>query len=83
MNVLYAALVNGRLARQTIAITGAEQLYLSDAARRVAAVLGRRILRVPAPLWFHYALGVGLRGYDEGAAGGEGAGLYPVGGEWV
>jgi uncharacterized protein YbjT (DUF2867 family) len=56
MNVLYAALVNGRLARQTIAITGAEQLYLSDAARRVAEVLGRRIWIFPAPLWFHYAL---------------------------
>jgi uncharacterized protein YbjT (DUF2867 family) len=56
MNVLDAALVNGRLARQTIAITGAEELYLSDAARRVAEVLGRRIWIFPAPLWFHYGL---------------------------
>jgi len=53
---LYEALVNGRLAQQTIAITGAEQLYLSDAARRVARVLGRRIWIFPAPLCFHYAL---------------------------
>ena len=57
-HVLHAALVNGRLARQTIAITGAEQLYLSDAARRVAQVLGRRVWIFPAPLWFHYALAV-------------------------
>jgi uncharacterized protein YbjT (DUF2867 family) len=56
VHVLHAALVNGRLARQTIAITGAEELYLSDAARRVAQVLGRRIWIFPAPLWFHYAL---------------------------
>ncbi len=56
IHVLHAALVNGRLKRQTIAITGAEELYLSDAARRVAQVLGRRIWIFPAPLWFHYAL---------------------------
>jgi uncharacterized protein YbjT (DUF2867 family) len=58
IEVLYAALVDGRLAKQTIAITGAEQIYLSDAARRVADVLGRRVLIVPAPLWFHYGLAV-------------------------
>jgi len=56
MRILLAALVNGRLSRQTIAITGAEKLYLSEAARRVAEVLGRRIWIFPAPLWFHYAL---------------------------
>ena len=56
VNVLHAAVVNGRLTRRTIAITGAEELYLSDAARRVAAVLGRRIWIFRAPLWFHYAL---------------------------
>jgi uncharacterized protein YbjT (DUF2867 family) len=58
VRVLSAALVDGRLARQTIAITGAEQLYLSDAARRVAEVLGRRIFIFPAPLWFHNVLAV-------------------------
>ena len=62
MNLLHAALVNGRLTRQTIAITGAEQLYLSDAARRVAEVLGRRIWIFPAPLWFHYALALVCEG---------------------
>jgi uncharacterized protein YbjT (DUF2867 family) len=56
VHVLNAAVVDGRLAKQTIAITGAEQLYLSDAARRVADELGRRIFIFPAPLWFHYAL---------------------------
>ena len=62
VNVLHAALVNGRLPRRTIAITGAEQLYLSDAARRVADVLGRRIWIFPAPVWFHYALALVCEG---------------------
>jgi uncharacterized protein YbjT (DUF2867 family) len=56
VQVLHAALVGGRLDRQTIAITGAEQLYLSDAAQRVSKELGRRVWIFPAPLWFHYAL---------------------------
>jgi uncharacterized protein YbjT (DUF2867 family) len=56
VDVMRAALVDGRLTRQTIAITGAEQLYLSEAARRVAQVLHRRILIFPAPIWFHYCL---------------------------
>jgi uncharacterized protein YbjT (DUF2867 family) len=56
VHALHAALVDGRLTNQTVAMTGAEQLYLSDAARRVARVLGRRIVIFPAPLWFHYAL---------------------------
>jgi NADH dehydrogenase len=55
VEVLRAA-VDGRLSRQTVALTGAEELSLSDAARRVAKVLGRRIVVVPAPVWFHYLL---------------------------
>ena len=58
VHVLHAALVDGRLSRRTIALTGAEELYLSDAAGRVAQVLGRRIWMFPAPLWFHYVLAV-------------------------
>jgi len=56
VHIMRAALVDGRLTRQTVAVTGAEQLYLSDAARRVAQVLRRRILILPAPVWFHYIL---------------------------
>lgn len=80
VNVLRAALVDGRLSRQTVAITGAEELYLSNAARRVAEVLGRRIWIFPAPLWIPLCPGHGLRGYDEGSASGEGAGAHLVGG---
>lgn len=56
VHVLRAALVEGRLSRQTVAVTGAEQLYFSDAARRVASTIGKKILVLPAPLWFHYIL---------------------------
>ena len=54
--IMQAALVDGRLPRQTVAVTGAEQLYLSEAARRVAQVLGRGVFILPAPIWFHYIL---------------------------
>ena len=78
VHAMRAALVDGRLSKQTIAITGAEQLYLSEAARRVADVLGRRIWIFPAPLWFHYALALVVRVRDEGSARGNSAGPHPV-----
>ncbi len=56
VHVLKAALIDGRLPRKTIAITGAEELYLSEAARRVAAVLGRKVWIVPAPVVFQRVL---------------------------
>jgi uncharacterized protein YbjT (DUF2867 family) len=56
VHILRAALVDGRLTRQSVVVTGAEQLNLSEAARRVAGVMGKRILIVPAPVWFQYIL---------------------------
>ena len=56
VKILDAALVKGRLIRQTIAATGAEELYLSEVVRRVSAVTGKQILLVPMPLWFHYGI---------------------------
>lgn len=53
VRLLCAALVEGRMNRSTIAVTGPEELRLSEAARRVARVLGRRIYVFPAPVWFH------------------------------
>src|SRR6185436_7231610 len=50
VEVLKASLTAGRLSRRTIAITGAESLYLSEAVRRVASVLGRRVFIVPSPV---------------------------------
>ena len=56
VDVLRAALVEGRLTRQTVAVTGAEELYLSEAVRRVARVTGQKVRMVRAPVWFHYVL---------------------------
>jgi len=54
--ILRAAMIDGRLARKTLAVTGAEELYLSEAVRRVAHVTGKRIRMMRAPIWFHYLL---------------------------
>jgi NADH dehydrogenase len=56
IDVLRAALVEGRLTRQTVAVTGAEELYLSEAVRRVARVTGEKVRMVRAPVWLHYGL---------------------------
>ena len=56
VDVLRAALVEGRLTRQTVAVTGAEELLLSEAVRRVARVTGRKVRMVRAPIWLHYLL---------------------------
>jgi len=58
VTILRAALLEGRLVRQTVAVTGPETLLLSDAVRRVAAVIGRRVLVLPAPVVFHRALAI-------------------------
>jgi len=46
----------GRLSRSTVAITGPEELYLSEAVRRVARVTGNSIGMFREPVWFHLAL---------------------------
>jgi len=56
VTVLHAAVVDGRLSRQSVAMVGAEQLRLSEAVRRVAAVLGKRVVIVPSPIVLQYAL---------------------------
>jgi NADH dehydrogenase len=56
VEVLRAAVMGGRLPRQTVAITGAEEMTLGTAVRRVASVVGRHPLMFPAPVWFHRLL---------------------------
>lgn len=58
VRVLKATIVEDRLPRKTIAIVGPEELFLSEAVRRVAAVLGKRVVVMPIPVWFHYMLAV-------------------------
>ncbi|HSS20633.1 MAG TPA: NAD(P)H-binding protein [Pyrinomonadaceae bacterium] len=57
-HVLSAALADGRLSRQTLAVSGPEELYLKEAVLRVARIVGRQPLLINAPLWFHYTLAV-------------------------
>jgi NADH dehydrogenase len=42
VNVMTASLPDGRLSGKTVSVLGPETLFLSDAVRRVAQVLGRR-----------------------------------------
>jgi len=55
VDVLRAA-VTGRMSRETVAVTGPEELPLSEAVRRVARVTGRRVWMLRAPVWMHFAL---------------------------
>lgn len=56
VRVLRAALVDGRLSRQTVAALGPEELLLGEAVGRVARVLDKRPLFVRVPVAFHYTL---------------------------
>lgn len=56
VDVLVAAL-GDRLPRTTAAVRGAETLLLSRAVRRVAALVGRRVVVLPMPVAFHRMLG--------------------------
>lgn len=55
--VIRAALIDGALSKQTVAVLGPEEMALSEAVRRVADVLRRRPAYVRCPVWVHYALG--------------------------
>ncbi|WP_053351320.1 NAD-dependent epimerase/dehydratase family protein [Leucobacter musarum] len=50
VDVLLAAL-EGRIAEPTITVRGVDELRFSQAVRRIAAVAGRRIIVLPAPVW--------------------------------
>ena len=56
VEVLCASLVENRLTNSTVAITGAEELCLSEAVRRVSRVTGNSVWMLPAPVWSHYFL---------------------------
>ncbi len=55
--VMAESLVNGRLSRQTVPITGPEEMDLRELSRRIARVAKRRPLVLPVPVWVHYAMG--------------------------
>lgn len=56
LRVLESVLMENRLSRKTIAITGPEEILLSEAAKRVARVIHQKVAVFPAPVRFHYLL---------------------------
>jgi NADH dehydrogenase len=56
VHVMRAALVDRRLRRQTAAVLGPEEIYLSEAVRRVGEVVGKQPLIVPLPVFGHRLL---------------------------
>ena len=56
VDVLMAALIDGRLAYQTVGLVGPTEIGFDDAARLVADVIGKRRLFIQAPLAFHHVL---------------------------
>ena len=55
VRIAKAALVDGRLTRQTVAVVGPEELPLAEAVRRVARASGRMPVFVRLPIFAHYA----------------------------
>lgn len=56
VRIIQAALVDGRLSRQTVAATGPEQMTLSKATRRVARVIGKHARIIRLPVFLHCVL---------------------------
>lgn len=53
VHVMRAALVDRRMKRQTIALLGPEEIYLSEVVRRVAEVVGKQPLMIRLPIFCH------------------------------
>jgi NADH dehydrogenase len=53
VHVMRAAIVDRRMKKQTIALLGAEEIYLSEAVLRVAEVVGKQPVMFRLPIWIH------------------------------
>ena len=53
IHVMRAAIIDRRMKRQTIALLGPEEMFLSEAVCRVAEVVGKRPLMFPLPVFCH------------------------------
>lgn len=56
VRVIRASLVEGRLSRQTVAVTGPEEMPFREAVRRVASAIGKRPYVFRTPVVFHCLL---------------------------
>jgi NADH dehydrogenase len=57
MRIMVASVVEGKLSRVSVPVTGPEELLLGEAVRRVASVVGRRPVYVRLPVAVHYVMG--------------------------
>lgn len=53
VRILEAALVQGRLSRETVAVIGPRRMFLSDAVRQVARIVRRPVVVFPLPVFVH------------------------------
>ena len=56
VKIIAASLVDGRLSRQTVAVTGPQEMRLSDAVKQVARVMGKRVYVFHLPAFVHRIL---------------------------
>jgi uncharacterized protein YbjT (DUF2867 family) len=56
VEILIAALVDGRMSKQTVAVIGPEQITLTGAAMRVAKAMKKPVIPVPMPVLGQYLL---------------------------
>lgn len=56
VDVIRVSLNEDHFRRQTVAVTGPEEFPFSQAAKRIAAVMGKSILVIPLPVFFHRTL---------------------------
>ena len=56
VRILRAALVEGRLSRETVAVVGPQEMVLSDAVRQVSRITGRQVIILPFPTVVHRML---------------------------
>lgn len=56
VDIMKEVLLAGRLSKQTVSVTGPEQLTLEQAVKRVASVVGKKPLFFRLPIWVHYCL---------------------------
>jgi uncharacterized protein YbjT (DUF2867 family) len=60
VHAMRAALIEGRLKNQTVAILGPEEMLLSEAVRRVAEVVGKKPIMFRLPIWSHQLMARGF-----------------------
>jgi uncharacterized protein YbjT (DUF2867 family) len=56
VEIIEASLIEGRLSRQTVAVTGPEAMRFSEAIKQVAGVINKHVYVFPLPVLFHYLL---------------------------